>query len=321
MSGKPKLLVTRLTPPNVEARIARDYDALTNPDDVIWSTAEVLKKAEGRDAILCSPTEPMPKDVIDRLPDSVKMLATFSVGHDHIDIAAAAARGIKVGNTPNVLDDATADTAMLCLLGAARMAHNATTVLRTGQWKRWEPTGLLGVHVTGKRLGILGMGRIGRALAKRARGFDMEIHYSNRSRLSPELEQGAIFHADPEEMLPHCDFISFNCPLTDKTRHFLNAERIEKLPQGAVVVNTARGPVVDDNAVIAALKSGRIAAAGLDVFDGEPNFNRAYLNLPNAFLLPHIGSATVETRDAMGFMCLDNLDAFFAGRPLPAPVN
>jgi len=281
----------------------------------------VLKKAEGRDAILCSPTEPMPKDVIDRLPDSVKMLATFSVGHDHIDIAAAAARGIKVGNTPNVLDDATADTAMLCLLGAARMAHNATTVLRTGQWKRWEPTGLLGVHVTGKRLGILGMGRIGRALAKRARGFDMEIHYSNRSRLSPELEQGAIFHADPEEMLPHCDFISFNCPLTDKTRHFLNAERIEKLPQGAVVVNTARGPVVDDNAVIAALKSGRIAAAGLDVFDGEPNFNRAYLNLPNAFLLPHIGSATVETRDAMGFMCLDNLDAFFAGRPLPAPVN
>lgn len=321
MSGKPKLLVTRLTPPNVEARIARDYDALTNPDDVIWSTAEVLKKAEGRDAILCSPTEPMPKDVIDRLPDSVKMLATFSVGHDHIDIAAAAARGIKVGNTPNVLDDATADTAMLCLLGAARMAHNATTVLRTGQWKRWEPTGLLGVHVTGKRLGILGMGRIGRALAKRARGFDMEIHYSNRSRLSPEQEQGAIFHADPEEMLPHCDFISFNCPLTDKTRHFLNAERIEKLPQGAVVVNTARGPVVDDNAVIAALKSGRIAAAGLDVFDGEPNFNRAYLNLPNAFLLPHIGSATVETRDAMGFMCLDNLDAFFAGRPLPAPVN
>lgn len=321
MSGKPKLLVTRLTPPNVEARIARDYDAITNPDDVIWSTAALLVKADGCDAILCSPTEPMPKDVIDRLPDSVKALATFSVGYDHIDVAAATTRGIKIGNTPDVLDDATADIAMLCLLGAARMAYNATTVLRSGQWKRWEPTGLLGVHVTGKRLGILGMGRIGRALAKRARGFDMEIHYSNRSRLAPDLEQGAIFHADPDDMLPHCDFISFNCPLTEKTRHFLNADRIQKLPKGAVVVNTARGPVVDDKAVIAALKSGRIAAAGLDVFEDEPNFDRAYLDLPNTFLLPHIGSATVETRDAMGNMCLDNLDAFFAGKPMPGPVN
>ena len=321
MAPKPKLLVTRLTPPNVEARIARDYEATGNPDDVIMSTEEMIEKAAGCDAILCSPTEPLSADVIGRLPESVRMLATFSVGYDHIDIPAATARGIKVGNTPNVLDDATADIAMLCLLGAARMAHNATTVLRTGAWKRWEPTGMLGVHVTGKRLGILGMGRIGRALAKRARGFDMEIHYNNRSRLTPDLEAGATFHETAEGMLPHCDFISFNCPLTDETRHFLNRERIEMLPPGAVVVNTARGPVVDDTALIDALRSGRIAAAGLDVFEGEPDFNKDYLDQPNAFLLPHIGSATVETRDAMGFMCLDNLDAFFAGRPLPAAVN
>lgn len=321
MPSKPKLLVTRLTPPNVEARIARDYDATINPGDVIMSSDELLEKAEGCDAILCSPTEAMPADVINKLPESVRMLATFSVGYDQIDVPAATARGIKIGNTPNVLDDATADIAMLCLLGAARMAHNATTILRTGEWKRWEPTGMLGTHVTGKRLGILGMGRIGRALAKRARGFDMEIHYSNRSQLSSDLEAGAIFHADPEEMLPYCDFISLNCPLTETTTHFLNQDRIAKLPDGAVVVNTARGPVVDDSALIEALKSGKVASAGLDVFEGEPNFNKAYLDLPNAFLLPHIGSATVETRDAMGFMCLDNLDAFFAGRPLPAPVN
>ena len=321
MTRKPKLLVTRLTPPNVEARIARDYDAIVNPDDVIMTTEELLEKAQDCDAILCSPTEAMPAEVIDRLPSSVRMLATFSVGYDQIDVPAATARGIKVGNTPDVLDDATADIAMLCLLGAARMAHNASTVLRTGAWKRWEPTGLLGVHVTGKRLGIIGMGRIGRSLARRARGFDMQIHYCNRSRLSPDLEAGAVYHQDPEEMLPQCDFLSFNCPLTDQTRHFLNRERIALLPDGAVVVNTARGPVVEDAALIEALKSGKIAAAGLDVFEGEPAFDKAYLDLPNAFLLPHIGSATVETRDAMGFKCLDNLDAFFAGRPLPAPVN
>jgi len=321
MTRKPRLLVTRLTPPNVEARIARDYDAIVNPDDVIMTTEELLEKAQGCDGILCSPTEAMPAEVIEQLPESVRVLATFSVGYDQIDVPAATARGIKVGNTPDVLDDATADIAMLCLLGAARMAHNATTVLRTGAWKRWEPTGLLGVQVTGKRLGIIGMGRIGRALAKRARGFDMQIHYNNRSRLTPDLEAGATYHSDPEEMLPHCDFLSFNCPLTEQTRHFLNRDRIARLPDGAVVVNTARGPVVEDTALIDALKTGKVAAAGLDVFEGEPAFNQAYLDLPNAFLLPHIGSATVETRDAMGFKCLDNLDAFFAGRPLPAPVN
>jgi lactate dehydrogenase-like 2-hydroxyacid dehydrogenase len=171
--------------------------------------------------------------------------------------------------------------------------------------------------VTGKRLGILGMGRIGQAVAKRARGFDMTIHYSNRKRLEPGQEQGAVFHADPNDMLPNCDFLSINCPASPETHHFLNAERIARLPDGAIVVNTARGTIIDDEALIAALKSGKVAAAGLDVYENEPNLNPGYRPLENTFLLPHLGSATVETRNAMGFKCLDNLDAFFAGKAPP----
>ncbi len=320
MPTKPRLLVTRLLPPDIEARLARDYDAITNPTDELLSTETLLSRAEGCEAILLTPTEAMGAAEINALPTSVKMVATFSVGYDHIDLDAAKDRGLVVSNTPDVLTDATADLTFLCLLGAARQAHLASTVLRTGGWQKWEPTGMLGVHVTGKRLGIIGMGRIGQALARRAKGFEMEIHYYNRSRLPEDQEAGAVFHESPEEMLPVCDFLSFNCPLTDQTRKFLNEARIALLPQNAVVVNTARGGIIDDAALIAALKSGRIAAVGLDVFDGEPNFNKDYLDLPNAFLLPHVGSATVETRNAMGNMCLDNLDAWFDERPLPARI-
>jgi len=219
-----------------------------------------------------------------------------------------------------VLTDATADIALLLMLGAARRAHEGEAIVRDGSWKSWATTFMLGTHMTGKRLGILGMGRIGQAVAKRARGFDMTIHYSNRRRLAPELEQGAIFHADPNELLPHSDFLSINCPASPETHHFLNAERIAKLPDGAVVVNTARGAVVDDEALIVALKSGKVAAAGLDVYENEPNLNPGYRPLKNTFLLPHLGSATVETRNAMGFKCLDNLDAFFAGKAPPDRV-
>lgn len=320
MPKKPRLLVTRLLPPEVEARIARDYDAIVNPDDRIWTADGMIERAAGCDAILLTTTETMDAEVIARLPDSVRMIATFSVGVDHIDLKAAAARGVAVSNTPDVLTDATADVAVLCLLGAARLAQSAEATLREGRWTRWAPTEFLGVHVTGKRLGVLGMGRIGQGVAARMRGFGMAIHYHNRRRLPPEQEQGAVFHEDPEALLPVADFLSINCPLSEATRGFLDAGRIGLLPPGAVVVNTARGPIVDDEALISALRSGRVAAAGLDVFTGEPAFNRGYLDLPNAFLLPHIGSATVETRNAMGFTCLDNLDAHFAGRPLPNAV-
>ena len=195
-------------------------------------------------------------------------------------------------------------------------------MLRTHSWVGWEPTQLMGVHVTGKRLGILGMGRIGQAVADRARAFRMTIHYSNRSRLPKELEKDATFHANADDMLPHCDFLSINAPMTPDTRKWLNASRIAKLPKGAVVVNTARGGLVDDEALISALRSGYLAAAGIDVFDGEPKIHQGYYGLENAFLLPHMGSATVETRNAMGFKALDNLEAFLLnGQTPPDLVN
>ena len=314
---KPKVLATRLFPPDVEARLAAGFDAVLNPEDRLYDGPGLVAASAGCDGIMCAAGDALNAATIAALPASVRIIATFSVGYEHVDVAAAAKRGIAVSNTPDVLTDATADITMLCLLGAARRAHEGTTMLRTHNWVGWTPTQLTGVHVTGKRLGILGMGRIGQAVAERARAFRMQIHYSNRSRLAPDLEKGAIFHADPNDMLPSCDFLSINAPMTPATSKWVNAERIARLPRGAVVVNTARGGVVDDDALIAALKSGHLASAGLDVFDGEPRIHQGYYNLANAFLLPHMGSATVETRNAMGFKALDNLEAFLLRKQAP----
>ncbi|HSM19991.1 MAG TPA: D-glycerate dehydrogenase, partial [Hyphomicrobiales bacterium] len=216
-------------------------------------------------------------------------------------------------NTPEVLTGATADLTMLLILGAARGASWGDRMVREKRWDTWTPTGPLGIEVNGKRLGILGFGRIGRTVAKRARGFDMDIHYHDRERIPADQEDGAIFHADLNEFLGNCDFLSINCASTPETQGLINEERIAALPDGAVLVNSARGDIVVDDAVIAALESGKLAAAGLDVFRGEPDIDPRYRGLENAFLLPHLGSATKETRDAMGFRALDNLDAFFAG--------
>lgn len=316
MAQKPTLFVTRKLPPDVEARLRRDYDALHNEDDVAYGPDDLVRlsmetKCEG---ILTCGTEKWTADVISRLPDHVKILATFSVGYDHIDVEAAEKKGLIVTNTPDVLTAATADISMLCLLGAGRQAQNSEKVLREGGWGRWDPMGMLGVDVTGKKLGIYGMGRIGQAVAQRARGFEMEIHYCNRTRLPADKELGAIHHPTAEDMLPHCQFLSINSPGGADTLHFLNAERIALLPDGAVVANTARGTVIDDNALIPALQSGKVGGAGLDVFENEPNFDKRYLDLDNVFLLPHVGSATIETRNGMGFRALDNLDAYFAGK-------
>jgi glyoxylate reductase len=320
MPQKPTVFVTRKLPDAVEARLKRDYDARLNPADKLLSAEEIMAGVQDADALLPCPTDKITADMIRRFPARLKVIATFSVGYEHIDINACKERGIVVGNTPDVLTDATADIALLLMLGAARRAYEGERMVREATWGAWAPTGMLGVHMTGKRLGIYGMGRIGQAVAKRARAFDMVIHYHNRSRLPAAQEQGAIFHERAEDMLPHCDFLSINAPATPETTGFLNAERIKLLPDGAIVVNTARGPLVDDEALIAALKSGKLFAAGLDVFTGEPAINPGYRPLKNAFLLPHLGSATVETRNAMGFKAVDNLDAFFAGRPLPARV-
>jgi lactate dehydrogenase-like 2-hydroxyacid dehydrogenase len=317
MTDRPSVFVTRKLPDDVTARVERSYKARLNPEDRLYSAQELIAAAAGADALLVCPTDKLTDEVIEVLPRSIRVIATFSVGFEHINLPAAKARGIAVTNTPDVLTDATADITLLLILGAARRAHEGERIIRENKWNTWGTTYMLGSHVTGKRLGILGMGRIGQAVAKRARAFDMTIHYSNRRRLSPELEAGATFHAKPEDMLPHCDFLSINAPASPETYHFLNAERIARLPDGAIVVNTARGTLVDDEALIAALKSRKLAAAGLDVFENEPRLHAGYRSLENTFLLPHLGSATIETRNAMGFKCLDNLDAFFAGKEPP----
>ena len=314
MNKKFVVLVTRKLPQAVEDRLRRDYEPRFNADDRLYSVDELIELAQGADIILPCHTEKLSADVIARFPASIKAITCFSVGVDYVDLAAARARDIIVTNTPDVLTDATAEIAMLLMLGAARRASEGERLIRAGKWNTWSPTFMIGRQVTGKRLGIVGMGRVGQATAQRARGFDMTIMYSNRSRLSPELEKGATYYQDVEAMLPYCDYLALHCPATPETRNLLNAERIALLPDGAIVVNTARGSVVDDDALVAALRSGKLAAAGLDVFNNEPNnIHPGYRELENTFLLPHIGSATFETRDAMGFRALDNLDAIAAG--------
>jgi len=314
MSVKSVILVTRKLPNAVEDRLRRDYEPRLNPDDRLYSSDELIALSEGADAIMPCHTEKLSAEVVARLPDSVKAIANFSVGVDHVDLQAAAARGIIVTNTPDVLSDATAEIAILCMLGAARRAGEGERLVRGADWKDWSPAFMVGIQVTGKRVGIVGMGRVGQIVARRMRGFDMEVHYHNRRRIDPAQEQGAIFHESLDEMLPLSEVLSLNCPATPETTGLLNAERIALLPDGAIVINTARGALVDDDALIAALKSGKLHSTGLDVYNNEPAIDPRYRELDNTFLLPHVGSATRETRDAMGYRALDNLDAIFAGK-------
>ena len=318
---RPSILVTRKLPPDVETRAARDYQAEFNQSDELFTQEELLTRARGKDALLVTVTDRIDRDLIAQLPDSIRMIATFSVGYDQIDVVAAQERGIAVSNTPDVLTDATADIALLLMLGAARGAGTGEAAIRQNSWKNWAPTGYLGTHMTAKRLGILGMGRIGQAVAHRARAFGMKIHYHNRSRLPQDLESGARFHPQLREMLPHCDFLYVHAASTPQTRNIINRQTLSLLPPGAILINTARGDLVDDEALIEALSSGSLAAAGLDVFRGEPDIDPRYRTLSNTFLLPHLGSATLETRNAMGFRAPDNLDAFFRGERPPHLVS
>ena len=314
MSTKHVVVVTRKLPEAVEDRLRRDYIPRLNPGDRLYSADELLGLSDGADAIMPCHTEKLTAEVIGRLPDSVRAIVNFSVGVDHVDLGAAKDRGIVVTNTPDVLSDATAEIAILCLLGAARRASEGERLVRSAEWKDWSPAFMVGVQITGKRIGIVGMGRVGQVVARRARGFDMDVHYHNRRRIDPALEHGATYHPSLDEMLPLCDALSLNCPATPDTTGLLNQRRIGLLPDGAIVVNTARGALIDDGALIAALESGKLYAAGLDVYNDEPAINSKYRRLTNTFLLPHIGSATREARDAMGFRALDNLDAIFAER-------
>jgi len=319
--SKPILVVTTRYPKEVEDRIDRDYNARRNPNQLRFNQQQLLSAADGADALFITPAGRLDSGFFQKVSPTVKIIATFSVGFEHIDLEAAARRKIPVAYTPGVNNEATADIAMLLLLGASRRAYEAQELIRTGAWK--QPLGtdmLLGWQLGGKVLGILGMGRVGQSVARRAQGFGMKIHYSNGSKLPPEIAGDAVYHEDPSDLLRASKFLSLHAPETPQTHHFLNAKAISLLPQGAIVVNTARGGLVVDEDLIAALKSGRIAAAGLDVFEGEPKLNPEYVSLKNTFLLPHIGSATIETRTAMGMLALDNVEAVLNGRPAPTLV-
>ncbi|MFN7222934.1 MAG: 2-hydroxyacid dehydrogenase [Paracoccaceae bacterium] len=313
--AKPKLFIARKLREVVEARAARDYDVILNPEDRVFSREELIATCRAVDAVLPCHSERFSADVIAELGPRLKIIANHSVGTDHVDLAAAKAAGIVVTNTPDVLSDATAEIAILCMLGAARRGAEGDAMIRAGAWNFWSPAFMVGRQVTGKRFGVLGMGRVGQVTASRARGFGMKIHYHNRSRLPAHLENGAVFHDTLDGLLAVSDVLSLHCPSTPESAGVINARTLALLPDRAILVNTARGGLVDESALVDALTSGRLFAAGLDVFQTEPGGNLAIAALPNVFLLPHIGSATEETRDAMGFRALDNLDAFFSGKP------
>ncbi|WP_170362143.1 2-hydroxyacid dehydrogenase [Ruegeria arenilitoris] len=314
MSDRPVLWLPRRVSDATIARARKDYDVILNEADTPGTSEEIIEMSSKVDAIMPCHSEHFSAEVVSKLDPRLKIVANHSVGVDHCDLPALAARGIVVTNTPDVLSDATAELAMLLMLGAARHAVRGDRLMRTGTWDSWSPSFMVGKQLTGARLGIVGMGRVGRAFATKARGFNMEIHYFNRTRLSPDKEQGAIYHESVDTLLPVADFLSLHCPATPETLDLMNAERLAALPDDAILVNSARGALVDEDALLQAIESGKLAAAGLDCFKTEPGGNPKFAAHENIFMLPHIGSATTKTRDAMGFRALDNLDAFFAGK-------
>jgi lactate dehydrogenase-like 2-hydroxyacid dehydrogenase len=319
---KPKLVLACLVPPDVVARARAEFNAVVAEGTADMTPDEIVAAAErhGADAILVTSSQWISADVIARLPASVKIVATSSVGFDHLDVAAARARGLILTNTPEVLTNATADLAFMLILTACRRAHEYDALMRAGWRRRLGQGDMLGVEVSGKTLGILGMGRIGQAVARRARGFGMTVLYHDQRAVPPEHAEGAEYVADFRAMLPRCQILSLHAPGGPATDKIMYAETFALLPKGAVFVNAARGVLVDEDALIAALTSGHLFAAGLDVFRSEPDFDMRFAALPNVFLTPHMGSATVETRNAMGFRAMDNIAAVMAGRPPIDPL-
>ncbi len=319
---KRRLILACLSTTDVIARARADFDAVVveGPSDMTLDEVTRAAAAHRAEAILFTNSLRLDAAAIAGLPETVKVGATSSVGYDHIDVAAAKARGLMMTNTPGVLDECTADFGMMLMLAAARRGVEYDRIMRQGWRYRIGQGDLLGVRVTGKRVGILGMGRIGRAFAQRARGFDMKIMYHARTRLPPELEQGAEYFADFHAMLPHCDFLSIHAPGGPATDKMMGAHAFSLLPQGAVLVNAARGTVIDEDALYDALTSGKLFAAGLDVFRAEPDFDLRFAELENVVLAPHVASASKETRDAMGYKALDNIAAVLDGRPAIDPL-
>ena len=305
-----KILITRKLIKESEEKASETFDPIFNANDELYSQSKVIEMSQGCDGILSSLTEKLDKETIDKLPDTIKIISNFAVGFGNIDLEAAKKKGITVTNTPEVLSDATAEIGILLILGACRRAAEGIEAAKESNWK-WSADYLIGKQLTGSRLGILGMGRIGQKIAKIAKSLGMIIHYHNRSKLSDDKEQGAIYHDSLKSLFSVSDVLSICCPATKETVNLINKETVEYFPKGAVITNVARGDIVDDDALIDALNRRKIYAVGLDVYKGEPNLNPGYLKIKSAFILPHLGSATKDTRTAMANLAIDNIDEFF----------
>ena len=314
---KPKILVSRRWPEAVEAAMQKKYDVTFNISDKPLSTNEFKEALSVYDAILPTVTDKISSDVFSVKNPRTKIFGNYGVGFSHIDIPAAKAAGITVSNTPDVLSDCTADITLTLMLMAARRAGEGEREVRGGNWEGWRPRHLIGTRITGKTLGIIGFGRIGREVAKRAHfGFGMKIIVQNRSKIENDIliRTNAQQVNNLDDLLENSDFVSLHCPGGDENHHLISTKQFEKMKNSAILVNTARGEVVDDTALISALETKQIAAVGLDVFNNEPNINPNLIKFENAILLPHLGSATQETREAMGFRVLDNIADFFEGK-------
>jgi glyoxylate reductase len=305
-----KVLITRKLLRSNEDRISKIWDANLNLNDEVYSQKKLIELSQGCDGILTSLTEKIDVGVVQELSESVKIISNFAVGFGNIDLEATKKRNIVVTNTPDVLTDATAEIAMLLILGAARRASEGLLYAKNKNWK-WSVDFLIGKQLQGSRLGILGMGRIGRAVAKLAKAFGMEIHYHNRSKLNSDFEMEAIYHSSIKSLFSVSDILSINCPATKETKNIINKETLEYFPPGAIITNSARGDMIDDEALVQALINRKIYSVGLDVYKGEPNLYSGYLNQPNAFILPHLGSATKKTRTAMADLAINNIEEFF----------
>ncbi|HET9465315.1 MAG TPA: D-glycerate dehydrogenase [Gemmatimonadales bacterium] len=319
MSQRPTVVVTRRLPEVVERELGRDFDARLNKDDRPLGAEGLQEALRTADGVLCTVTDRLTEEVLSAEPRRARILANFGVGFNHIDTEAAKARGLVVSNTPDVLTEATADIAMTLLLMVSRRTGEGERHVRSGAWTGWRPTHMLGTQVSGKVLGLVGMGRIARAVARRAHlGFGMRIIFHDPYPPSPAdaAALGAEPRANLETVLEEADFVSLHCPATPETRHLMNRERLGRMRRTAFLINTARGDVVDEAALVEALTSGKIAGAGLDVFEKEPQVSPELLAMENVVLLPHLGSATQETRVAMGMRALENLRLFFSGAPL-----
>ena len=320
---KPKILVSRKISDGAEEILKQEFDVTLNLNDKPYPYEELIKLVNNYDGLISTSFDKLDKNFFDNLTGRLKVIGHVGVGYDNINTQSAKEKNIKVSNTPNVLNDAVAEITILLILASSRRIGEAYNLVKTNTWKDNRPDNtklMVGNEITGKTLGIIGMGRIGQIVADRARAFNMKIIYFNRNKLSKDLEKDAAYYSDLKSMLPNCDYVSLHTPATPETKNIINSETLKLFPKHSVFINTSRGSTVDDDALVEALKNKKIYGAGLDVFNNEPNLDKRYLELDNCFVLPHVGSATHETRLAMSMLAVNNLKCFFSNKPLLSEV-